>query len=89
MNFSYCILSQEQHEIEKSKFIQQLSQAKEQLDQVTEEKAISIAEAKQQMHVELEERDLKNSSMQESVRTLTAEKESLQAKLTETENKGK
>ncbi|PIK33512.1 putative golgin subfamily A member 4-like [Apostichopus japonicus] len=49
-------LLKKQHDMEKSKFIQQLSQAKEQLDQAMEEKAISIAEAKQQMHLELEEK---------------------------------
>lgn len=84
----FIFAMQKQHDMEKSKFIQQLSQAKEQLDQAMEEKAISIAEAKQQMHLELEERDQKNSNMQENVRSLTSEKGVLETKLEKSDKRG-
>ena len=74
---------------EQKKFSEQLSQAKKLLDQAGEEKAISIAETKQQMHSELLKSQDEGAQLRERAKEAGQERDDLKQRLEDAEKTGK
>eukprot|EP00057_Strongylocentrotus_purpuratus_P028768 XP_011683242.1 PREDICTED: golgin subfamily A member 4 [Strongylocentrotus purpuratus] len=79
----------EQHSLEQAKFAEKLSKAKDELDQSVEEKAFAIAETKQMMHGELENRDQQISELRAKAQAAASEAETLKAEGEKSKKKSK